>query len=266
MTNSSRNFVKIIKEICNELNIKLNSFGVDWIFQLTKNNKYSYIVGYDFPDISSSKKICDDKSALSEILDKHKIPNIKHVYFMNPKDIFYINEINWKNRLLKLFKNFNNNVVVKPNSGTSGDDVYSVKDTKNLINYVNKIFKKNKHVAISPFLNIEHEYRVIMYKNKSELIFDKKRVSSWKHNLASGSIPIIVKDNSLISKLTKLSQKATSLLNIKFASVDIARVNNKLLIMEINSGVMLEKFSHFSKSNYEKAKAIYKKVILDMFN
>jgi hypothetical protein len=92
MTNSNRNFVKILYEICKKHNISIRSFGQDWVFELNKGNKYHYVIGYEFPDTSSSKRICDDKSALSEVLSSHHIDNVPHIYFMNPKDLFYIGE------------------------------------------------------------------------------------------------------------------------------------------------------------------------------
>lgn len=265
MTNSSRNFVKILKEICKENHFPIKSYGVDWVFEIKKpNNKLFYIVGYEFPDNSSSKKICDDKSSLSEILTTHRICNIPHIYFMNPSDNFYIGETNWKKRLLATFDQFQHNIVMKPNSGTSGDNVFHITNKDILLKKANLLFKQNRHIAICPFLNITNEFRVIVYKNKPQLIFDKQRTNSWKHNLAHGSIPVNVNNKNLISKISKLAISATSLLNIKFASVDIAMVKDELMILEINSGVMLEKFSCFSKQNYEKAKSIYKKVILDL--
>jgi len=38
------------------------------------------------------------------------------------------------------------------------------------------------------------------------------------------------------------------------------------MVVEINGGVMMEKFASFSKENNEKAKDIYKKAIKSMFN
>jgi glutathione synthase/RimK-type ligase-like ATP-grasp enzyme len=75
---------------------------------------------------------------------------------------------------------------------------------------------------------------------------------------------VIVNKSALWTKIAKLACRVTSLLNIKFASVDIVEINNELLILEINSGVMLEKFSSFSKENYKIAKKIYEKVITSM--
>jgi hypothetical protein len=53
--------------------------------------------------------------------------------------------------------------------------VYRVTNIKNLLTKTNLLFKKNKHVALSPYKKIDHEFRAIVYKNKPQLIFDKKR-------------------------------------------------------------------------------------------
>ena len=56
MTNSESNYVAIIREICAEEGIELQSFSFDWIFRLTKNGKTGFILGYQFgrPSRSSS--------------------------------------------------------------------------------------------------------------------------------------------------------------------------------------------------------------------
>ena len=48
MTNSESNFVRIIREICEEEQISLQSYSFDWIFELQKHGKVRYILGYQF--------------------------------------------------------------------------------------------------------------------------------------------------------------------------------------------------------------------------
>jgi hypothetical protein len=43
---------------------------------------------------------------------------------------------------------------------------------------VDLVFNLGLHVAISPYYNIQNEYRVVVYKNKAVLIFDKLRKKS----------------------------------------------------------------------------------------
>jgi glutathione synthase/RimK-type ligase-like ATP-grasp enzyme len=143
-------------------------------------------------------------------------------------------------------------------------DVYHITKFNVLLKIINELFKKGLHVSVCPYYDIQNEYRAVIYKNKLQILFDKKRKSSWKHNLANGSIPINITNKQLKKQISDLAIKATSLLNIKFVSVDIVKINNELKILEINSGVMLEKFSSISKSNYKQVKQLYKKVILDL--
>ena len=82
MTNSESNYVAIIREICTEEDIALQSFSFDWIFRLTKNGKTGFILGYQFGLNSASvNSICCDKSAASELMTALGIPNISHILF-----------------------------------------------------------------------------------------------------------------------------------------------------------------------------------------
>jgi glutathione synthase/RimK-type ligase-like ATP-grasp enzyme len=58
---------------------------------------------------------------------------------------------------------------------------------------------------------------------------------------------------------------ASNVININFSSIDIVRVKDKFYILEINSGVMLEKFALQSKDNYIISKSIYKKALESIF-
>ena len=87
MTNSESNFVRIIKEICAEEQIRLTSYSFDWIFELVKDGKINYILGYQFGLNSASvNSICCDKAAASEIMTAHGIPNIEHRLFASPDE------------------------------------------------------------------------------------------------------------------------------------------------------------------------------------
>jgi glutathione synthase/RimK-type ligase-like ATP-grasp enzyme len=66
--------------------------------------------------------------------------------------------------------------------------------------------------------------------------------------------------------LVKLSILATKIVDINLCSVDIALVNNKFKVVEINGGIMMEGFSKTSKKNYDKAVGIYEKIVRKMFS
>jgi len=89
---------------------------------------------------------------------------------------------------------------------------------------------------------------------------------NWKHNLAYGATPIDAIDSQLVQPLLQLAKKAASAIQLRFGSVDIVEVNGQYKVLEINSGVMLESYSNYSLKNYEKAKTIYERVLMKIFN
>ena len=69
----------------------------------------------------------------------------------------------------------------------------------------------------------------------------------------------------LLKKLSDLALMVTKSLNIIFASVDIIDVDNELLVLEVNSGVTLNKYILQNKDGYDKAYNLYKDAISVMF-
>ena len=257
---SSRIIVNIIKNYCENNNISLELLSSEWILKLTKNNIIKYIHGYQF-DLNSSATmlLCNDKSAISDVLIAAQIPCVKHDLLL-PK--FNQDKLNVANIL---FNKYDKKVVCKPNSGTGGKDVFLVSSLKDLSEKIEYIFNKENYVAISPYYEINNEYRVIILDNVVRLIYSKNRTNNWRHNLGLGAEPIIVEDAELSLKLSKLALDATSVVNGKFVSVDIVDVAGNLMVLEINSGVMMEHFASKSFENYKIAEEIYTDAIKLMF-
>jgi glutathione synthase/RimK-type ligase-like ATP-grasp enzyme len=99
-------------------------------------------------------------------------------------------------------------------------------------------------------------------------IFDsgKKYYLHWKHNLGQGANPEIVQDEELVGLLSDLALRTAKVVNVYFSSIDIIEANNQYLVLEINSGVMMEHFSQLNDSNYQIAKGIYKEAIESMLS
>lgn len=309
MKNSQRPFVKIIKEICSENNIELASFSYDWIFQLSKSEKTAHIFGYQFGNNSAtSQLICADKCATSDILLFNGVPAVKHDFFMSPTNINYVGVSgNWE-RILKLLRE-HGKVVCKANEGSGGGSVYLASTQFELERAAHKIFSHSRTMAVSPFYEIEKEFRTVVLDGKVMLIYSKnipfvegdgkstlrellisyaqshsdfplkldesendldiieigkKHYLNWKHNLGQGAHPEIIQDELLISELSNLATRAARVTGIQFASVDIIKVKNNFMVLEVNSGVMMDYFSQVSDTNYQIAKNIYQKAIEKM--
>jgi len=250
-----RNFEKIIEEICKKHKIKLTSLNDGWVLKLQKGNNVKILFGYNFPlDNTSISKTCDDKAACSDLLKTYGIQSFEHKYFMKgfykPKEI-----TEWYNK-------FGSDVVVKPNVGSSGKDVYHCNSIQELRANIKTILKSHIGFSISPFYNYTFEYRAIMLNHIPMVVYKKVRNESWKHNLALGATISEEIDVKKLKYIKKLASKISKRLGIKFCSIDLAEINNKLIVVEVNSGVMMEKFS---QHNYKKAYSIYEKAILHIF-
>lgn len=90
---------------------------------------------------------------------------------------------------------------------------------------------------------------------------------SWKHNLYNGAVPILVDENDeFLEEIKKVALLAGKAMNINFASIDIALTSDKkVLVMEVNGSVCMNKFSEIIPNGYNIAKEIYKKAIIKMF-
>ncbi len=87
----------------------------------------------------------------------------------------------------------------------------------------------------------------------------------WKHNLGQGALPEIITNPALLTRLKKLALACAQALNLSFAAVDIIKTDNKYLVLEVNSGIMMESFAMLSPQNYAIAKSVYTKAIDLMF-
>jgi glutathione synthase/RimK-type ligase-like ATP-grasp enzyme len=63
---------------------------------------------------------------------------------------------------------------------------------------------------------------------------------NWRHNLDSGSQPVLLQSGEIHDTCVALAIKAASMIGIRFASVDVVQVDGRWLVLEINSGVMME--------------------------
>ena len=286
-------FYELIKEICKELNIEYTILSKDWIIKLEKDNKVKYLTGNKF-DLNGHAigNIMDDKYALYEILNNLNIPVCEHnIFYAENNHQDYAIGCNKKEDIINCFHKYNEDVVVKPNKGSMGIGVY--------------LLIKNYSISICPYYHIKNEYRVIVLDNEIKLIYKKinpivigdgkstlkellikfnsnyyidKEIPNiipkkneiytydFHFNLSKGSIATIDIDYDTKEKICQLALEVSKKVGITFASIDIIETtDNKLLVLEANSGVTINKAINFIPNGYNVAKNIYKEAIIKMF-
>lgn len=289
----TRTYIKILKEICEENGFVFNSYSDGWLIRIDNGDKRMFIHGYKFPNNSASiSELCTDKSSLSEYLSSVGIPCIPHWFFDNvSKDNLFA-----ATELLKKY----GSLVVKPNDGTGGRNVWRVSTVDELFTKMNEALSKNGNLCVSPFVSVDAEFRTVIYKDRPLFTFEKIRPSvvadgktsyreylknagvknieiefdfipkegetlllTWKHNLQGGAKPLLIVNPA--SEILDICKRIHSVSGVSFASVDIVETNGRYYVLEVNSGVMIEHFASFSGENYELAKNAYSIAIKDYF-
>ena len=168
---------EIIKEICDELNIKCVFLSKDWILKLSKDGQTKYLTGNKF-DLNGHAigNILDDKYAFYDCLKNLNIPICEHAIFYrhNNKNSFAVG-CHTKEELITLFNKYHKNVVVKPNHGSMGIGVSHITSEEDLFKVTGKLFKENYSISVCPFYQIKNEYRVIVLNNEIKLLFKKEK-------------------------------------------------------------------------------------------
>jgi len=176
IANQSRILATLLREICAEQGISIQSFSGDWIFRLSSGAASSYVFGYDFAlNAATAQMIGDDKAAAAELLASAGIPAVEHRLFHSPQMAAYVPTAgNWS-AMLGYFHQHGGDVVCKPNDGTGGRDVSRVRGAPELEAAVHRIFARNRSLCLSPYLAIDAEYRVYVFRGRAHVVYAKER-------------------------------------------------------------------------------------------
>lgn len=301
---------KMFNEISRELGIKCTLLSKDWIFMLERDGVTRFLAGYKSAlNDHALGMVLDDKYALYDVLKEKNIPVTEYniVYGERVKED-YAQGCNSFDYVKDYFYSHNNDIVLKPNDGTCGRDVYRVRDINELEELYNRLTRKYFSINMGPFYHIKNEYRFIVLDGKVRIAYKKNKPVvygdgkstirdllvkfnsrfftdklddpiydkvlnvgeeyeyNWKFNLSQGAIASEITDNELYSRLEQIALNAANKVGLRFGSVDIiVTEDGKALILEMNSGVMLENYIEQFSNGYNNAKELYKEVISEMF-
>ena len=196
--------IHLLQEICKEKSILCERLSYDFILKLTKNQKTKFITELAFDlNTQALTKILNDKYATYEVLKSFDIPIIEHQMIFNSEKSIW-NENIWQ-QVSQIFHQYDQNVVVKPNNGSNGAEIFHCTTEKELKKSIDLLFQKHLSISICPFYTIKTEYRVIWLAGNIELIYGKiKPVFEW--NGVSTVQELLEKFNPHFPK-TKIFQK-----------------------------------------------------------
>lgn len=262
------NFNKIVEEICIEKGINCTFLSKDWLIILEKDGKRRFITGYKF-DINScgASLLSDDKFSTYTYLNNQNIPVVseKIIYSSSNKNAF-AKDANSIEVVKDYFEKYNNNIVIKQNKGTCGNGIEHITDMDTLEEVYERMSRRYYSVCLSPYYDIENEYRVIMvdsnprlmYKKMKPVVigngkddiktllcnfnpkfFENKEIKEnrvlaenevyqydWKHNLCKGAKVSMDIDEEIRKIIQDLAIRTANTIGLRFESVDIIKTYN----------------------------------------
>ncbi|WP_253890498.1 ATP-grasp domain-containing protein [Actinokineospora diospyrosa] len=255
---TDRHFVRHVERAVAELGGSIAWHSGHWIGEISRGGARGLIIGYSFPlNNVASAKAADDKVATTVLLLAAKVACVEHRLVRpgwtgSPS-------VNWDRELP---------VVVKPNVESGGRGVRLATATSELDTAIKELSGRYRALAWSPFLAVEDEYRTVFLDGELLLAFRKIRAdpAEWRHNLHLGATPEVCADPSTVDRLRQVGGDAMAALGLRFATVDVVVVDGELLVMEVNSGVSLERFSRHSREYSALAGDVYARAVAASVN
>jgi glutathione synthase/RimK-type ligase-like ATP-grasp enzyme len=178
MLNSQRSFVDAVKKYCAAHEIAVEVRAQGWLMVMQKGSKRRFAYGYDLGlNGAVTHRIANDKAATAEILGHAGIAHVPHTLFLSPHLSEFVPQPGSWEAMLGILQDNPGGIVVKPNEGTSGNHVFKVRSRAKLERAVNRIFALEQNVAISPYLAIADEVRVILIDDRPLVVYSKQRPS-----------------------------------------------------------------------------------------
>jgi len=263
-----------IKKIAEKERIKFTELSMGYVMCLEKDGVKRYILDNVW-DLNSqaSGKTMSDKYATEQILKENNIPTLDYEIIFHPEKR---KDFSSQKQLKEKIENFikeNGKSVIKPNTGSNGYMVEMCETPEQAIEYANQIFEEDSAACLSPFYEIEGEYRCIYLDGEILLIFQKiPKEGEWRHNLNFGATPKWVEDKEKEEEIKRLAIQAAKIVNARFASVDIVRAScgkrpeKTDYVLEINSAVCMSKFAERMENGEQIVEEIYTKAMRKLWD
>ncbi|WGR94191.1 RimK-like protein [Bradyrhizobium sp. ISRA443] len=173
---SQRLFLETIKKYCLAHNIAIEIRSGGWLVIMQRGAERRLAIGYDVGLNSAvAHQIANDKAACAEVLATAGVAAIPHTLFLGARLSPHIPGSGSMEAMLRLLDAHPRGLVVKPNEGTSGELVFRVTTKAQLEQAVARILAAHPSLAISPYVEIADEVRVVLLDDRALIVYSKMR-------------------------------------------------------------------------------------------
>jgi len=174
MPSTPRILISAVKRYCAEHAIALDIRAGGWLLVLGRPAGRHLIFGYDLGLNSAvAHRLACDKAGTADLLALSGVAAVPHAFFIAPA-FSGSAEPPWP-AMFEMLAAHPDGLVVKPNEGTSGRFVTRASRRDQLMDAVSSLFAADLSVAISPFLDIQDEVRVVLLDGVPLLVYRKER-------------------------------------------------------------------------------------------
>lgn len=247
-----------IHAACDQLDFTYDSFSDDWILRIRHGDRQEFVFGYSFSlNSHSSAQIANDKVACYQILNDAGVPAMPH-YLIRPE---ILNQ-EYTEHLQSLLSQ--GDIVLKPLSGTGGYEI----SRHHSMQYVLVAIKETDRPdwCVARYVDIASEQRVFMLDGEIMLSYRKTQppiIDGLKFfNLGKGAHAEITSPTQTEQDLALRSMVA---LGLRTGAVDIVTLQDGTVqVVEVNCGIMLERFMRQSEEYKAIGYEVYRKIITKM--
>ncbi len=262
----NRFFIEAVSTWANERGAECTRHFGDWLIMLTHNGVTKYLEWYDMGlNSSTNYLIAKDKCGTAWILHRHNVRAVEHFLLLRPDSQGWTTQQEHASHEFLARVGFP--VVLKPNTGTNGSDVYKAQTQHEYDDKLRALFETERAVALSPFVEVKKEFRTTVLDGEVVLMYAKVQDSreDFRFNLSHGARVESVSDDER-ARVAPLALAAMSAMGMRFANVDIVEdKGGSLQVLEINGGVAFEKYSEVSAEHRARAYTVYARALDALF-
>lgn len=247
---------------CKKRGISYKSYSGDWILRLHKNTLTHWVYGYSFSCNSATAAAnTSDKVATHLILSDNNLPSVAHILART------VTGTSLSSEDVKQLGNLP--VVIKPLHGTGGLDVMLFVNIQKAASFITA--SSQPSWAISPFIEIEKEVRVVILEKEVLLMYEKQqpfvRQGLKLFNLSHGAKAFTLEADATAAPIIALAKETMLALNLTLGAIDIViDEQGKMRILEVNSGFSLERYARQSSENNNRAMNFYDTIVDYLFH
>lgn len=194
---SQRIFLETIKKYCLARGIAADLRSGGWLVIMQQDGQRRLAIGYDIGlNGAVAHQVANDKAACAEVLAAAGVDVIPHTLFLGARHSPHIPGSGSIEAMQRLLDAHPAGLVVKPNEGTSGELVCRVTSRAQLETAVRRILTDYRSLAISPYVAIDDEVRVVLLDTRALIVYSKTRPSVTGdgihslRELARGATPV----------------------------------------------------------------------------